>query len=214
MNRSRRPLIAGNWKLNNGGAQGLTLAGEIAKRAGGLDKVDVVVSPPFTALAAVAQELGSRVTVSAQNVYPKDSGAFTGEVSAPMLVEAGAKWVIIGHSERRQFFGETDATVAEKVAAVLAKGLRPIACVGETLAEREKGETLAVVSRQIDAFIEVVCGTARGRRHRLRAGLGHRHRQGRHAPSRPKRSTRHPRASSPKWARSRRENSGSFTAEA
>jgi len=155
MNPARRPLIAGNWKLNHGGASGCVLAAEIAKRTSGFSQVDVIVSPPFTAIAAVAHEVeGSRVQVAAQNLHPKDSGAFTGEISAPMLLESGAKWVIIGHSERRQYFGETDATVAEKVTAALAKGLRPIACVGETLAEREKGETLAVVTRQIDAFLK------------------------------------------------------------
>src|SRR5262249_5478759 len=146
-------------KLNHGGASACTLAADIAHRVAGFDRVDVLVAPPFTALAAVAHELdGKRVGVSAQNMYPKDSGAFTGEVSAPMLLESGAKWVILGHSERRQFFGETDATVAEKVATALAKGLRPIACVGETLAEREKGETLAVVGRQIDAFAKTLAG--------------------------------------------------------
>ena len=157
MNRSRRPLIAGNWKLNHGGASACTLAAEIAKRTASFDKVDVLVAPPFTALAAVAHELdGTKVAVSAQNLYFKDSGAFTGEVSAPMLLESGAKWVIIGHSERRQFFGETDASVGEKVVAALAKGLRPIACVGETLAEREGGQTLGVVSRQVDAFAKAL----------------------------------------------------------
>jgi triosephosphate isomerase len=157
MNRNRRPLIAGNWKLNHGGASACTLAADVAKRTASFDRVDVVVAPPYTALAAVSHELTeTRVTVSAQNMYPKDTGAFTGEISAPMLLESGAKWVIIGHSERRQFFGETDATVAEKVATALAKGLRPIACVGETLAEREKGDTLTVVGRQIEAFAKIL----------------------------------------------------------
>jgi triosephosphate isomerase len=143
--------------MNHGGASACTLAADVAKRTASFDKVDVVVAPPFTAIAAVAHELdGTKVTVSAQNLYPKDSGAFTGEVSAPMLLESGAKWVIIGHSERRQYFGETDASVAEKVTTALAKGLRPIACCGETLAEREKGETLAVVRRQIDAFAKTL----------------------------------------------------------
>jgi triosephosphate isomerase len=159
MNRTRRPLIAGNWKMNHGGASACTLAADVAKRTASFDKVDVIVAPPYTAIAAVAHELHeTKVEVSAQNLHPKDSGAFTGEVSAPMLLESGAKWVIIGHSERRQYFGETDASVAEKVTAALAKGLRPIACVGETLAEREKGETLAVVRRQIDAFAKTLAG--------------------------------------------------------
>jgi triosephosphate isomerase len=161
MNRARRPLIAGNWKMNHGGASACTLALEVAERTVSFDKVDIVVAPPFTALAAVAHELQkSRVAVAAQNLHPKDTGAFTGEVSAPMLLESGARWVIIGHSERRQFFGETDASVAEKVAAALAKGLKPIACVGETLAEREAGNTLAVVSRQVDAFAKLFAAQA------------------------------------------------------
>jgi triosephosphate isomerase len=159
MNPSRRPLIAGNWKMNHGGASACGLAADVAKRVAAFDKVDVLVAPPFTAIAAVAHELdGTKVAVSAQNLHPKDNGAYTGEVSAPMLLESGAKWVIIGHSERRQYFGETDASVAEKVAAALAKGLRPIACVGETLAEREKGDTLTVVRRQIDAFAKTLAG--------------------------------------------------------
>jgi triosephosphate isomerase len=118
---------------------------------------EVVVAPPFTALAAVASMLeGTHVEVSAQNMYPKDSGAFTGEVSAPMLLEAGCKWVILGHSERRQYFGETDASVKDKVAAAMAAGLKPIACIGETLPERESGKTLEVCFRQLDAFAEVL----------------------------------------------------------
>jgi triosephosphate isomerase len=153
---NRKYLIAGNWKLNNGGAAGLKLAGELAQAAKGV-ACEVVVAPPFTALAAVAAELeGTNVEVSAQNMYPKDSGAFTGEVSAPMLLEAGCKWVILGHSERRQFFGETDESVKEKVAAAMAAGLKPIACIGETLPEREAGKTLDVCFRQMDAFAEVL----------------------------------------------------------
>jgi triosephosphate isomerase len=153
---NRKYLIAGNWKLNNGGASGLKLAADVAQASRGVS-AEVVVAPPFTALAAVAAELsGSHVEVSAQNLYPKDSGAFTGEVSAPMLLEAGCKWVIVGHSERRQFFGETDESVKTKVAAAMAAGLKPIACIGETLAEREAGKTLEVCFRQLDAFAEVL----------------------------------------------------------
>jgi triosephosphate isomerase len=153
MHASRRPLIAGNWKLNQGGSAAAAFAADVAKRTADHAAVDVVVGPPFTALAAVSQAVAkTRVTVAAQNLYPKDSGAFTGEVSASMILEAGATWVIVGHSERRQYFKETDAFVAEKMAAAMAKNLRPIACVGETLEEREKGDTLKVVGRQIDAL--------------------------------------------------------------
>jgi triosephosphate isomerase len=155
---NRKYLIAGNWKLNNGGASGLKLAADVAQASKGV-AAEVVVSPPFTALAAVAAELtDTHVEVAGQNLYPKDSGAFTGEISAPMLLEAGCKWVILGHSERRQYFGETDATVKDKVVAAMAAGLKPIACIGETLPEREAGKTLEVCFRQLDAFAEVLLG--------------------------------------------------------
>jgi triosephosphate isomerase len=116
-----------------------------------------VVAPPFTALAAVAHELDeakSKVAIAAQNMHAEPSGAFTGEVAAGMLKDAGATWVLVGHSERRQLFGETDEVVARKAQAALAAGLRPIVCVGETLEEREAGRTLDVVERQVRAFVE------------------------------------------------------------
>jgi len=148
----RSYVIAGNWKLNNGGNDGCELAVAVAQSTKG-SKATIVVSPPFTALAAVASDLAdTHVEVAGQNLYPKDSGAFTGEISAPMLLAAGAKWVILGHSERRQYFAETDEFVREKVAAAIKAGLRPIACIGETLAEREAGKTLEVVFRQLDAL--------------------------------------------------------------
>jgi triosephosphate isomerase (TIM) len=151
----RIPLIAGNWKMHHGGASGCALAADIVRACGDLAGVRVVVAPPFTALAAVAHEVqGSRVEVAAQNLHPEPKGAFTGEVSAPMLLEAGCRWVIVGHSERRQLFGETDNVVRAKVRAAIAAGLRPIACVGETLAERQAGQTLSIVFRQLDAFIK------------------------------------------------------------
>ena len=153
---NRKYLIAGNWKLNNGGPTGIELASAVAKASKGVS-AEVVVAPPFTALAAVAAELeGTHVEVSAQNMYPKDSGAFTGEISAPMLLDAGCKWVILGHSERRQYFGETDAAVNDKVIAAMAAGLKPIACIGETLPEREAGKTLEVCFRQLDAFAQAL----------------------------------------------------------
>lgn len=157
MNPTRRPLIAGNWKMNQGGAGAAALAGDVARRTNELDAVDVLVAPPFTALASVARELsGKKVQVAAQNLHAKDSGAFTGEISAPMILETGATWVIIGHSERRQYFGETDPSVAEKVVAAMAKKLRPIVCIGETLAQREQGKTLAVIGWQLDAFAKLL----------------------------------------------------------
>jgi triosephosphate isomerase len=156
MNPARKPLIAGNWKMYNGGARGIALARGIADGLTGMTAgVTVVVAPPFTALGAVAAELehtGSGIEVSGQNLHPKPEGAFTGEISAPMLLESGCKWVIIGHSERRQYFGETDPGVHEKTVVAIHAGLRPIVCIGETLAEREGGKTLDVIFRQLDAF--------------------------------------------------------------
>ena len=157
MNKSRRPLIAGNWKMNHGGATACNLASGVRRTTEAFDKVDVVVCPPFTAISSVAEELrGSRVEVGGQNVNPKEKGAFTGEVSAQMLLDIGAKWVIIGHSERRELYGETDAGVADKTRAALDAGLKPIVCVGELLEEREKGQTLDVVKRQLNAFASIL----------------------------------------------------------
>jgi triosephosphate isomerase len=162
VNPTRRPLVAGNWKMNLGGRAGVELAAALAPLALELPHVDIVIAPPFTGLAACAHECdGSRIEVAGQNLYPRETGAFTGEVSAPMLVEAGCTWVILGHSERRQHFGETDAFVAEKVTAALAARLIPIACVGETLAEREAGRTLEVVRRQVRALLQPIAAGQR-----------------------------------------------------
>ena len=150
---ARQQLIAGNWKMNHGGPTGCQLAADIVQACGDLAGVDVVVAPPFTAVAAVAHEVeGSRVEVAAQNLHPEAEGAFTGEISASMLIDCGCRWVIIGHSERRQLFGEDDSFVRAKVVTAIAAGLRPIVCVGETLEEREAGKTLEVVERQVGAF--------------------------------------------------------------
>ena len=160
MNPSRRPLIAGNWKMFNGGRSGVELAEGCVAFARDLPGVDVVIAPPFTALAAVADTIdGSPVQLAAQNVYPKDQGAFTGEISGPMLEECGCTWVIVGHSERRQYFAETDSFVADKTSAALRHDLLPIVCVGETLQQREAGEMLRVVKQQVDAFLDVIAQT-------------------------------------------------------
>ncbi|WP_434048969.1 MULTISPECIES: triose-phosphate isomerase [Sorangium] len=154
---SRRPLIAGNWKMNAGGQDACPLAAAVAKATRELTRAEVVVAPPFTAIAAVAHELAeakSEVGIAAQNMSAELSGAFTGEISSGMLKDAGATWVILGHSERRQLFAETDESVARKVASAVAAELRPIVCVGETLEEREAGDTLAVVERQVRAFLD------------------------------------------------------------
>ncbi len=152
----RRKLIAGNWKMHMTVAEAVALVEEIGKGAGGAPG-DTLVAPPFTALgAAVAAARGSSIAVAAQNMHFEKQGAFTGEVSAPMLVDAGVSHVIVGHSERRQLFGETDEGVAKKTRAALAAGLVPIACVGETLAEREAGRTMEVVGRQAGAILDAV----------------------------------------------------------
>jgi len=146
----RRPLIAGNWKMHKTLAEARTLMEGI--RAGlGDAPVDVLVAPPFTALGAVVEiARGSAIAVGAQNVHWERQGAFTGEVSPAMLRDAGCSHVIIGHSERRQLFGETDEAVARKATAALAEGLVPIICVGETLDEREADRTMEVVERQVE----------------------------------------------------------------
>ena len=151
MTATRTPLLAGNWKLFCGRIdEALRLVDELLGLVGTVEDRDILVAPPFTALASVAQRLaGSRVQVSGQDVYWEDKGAFTGEISGPMLAAAGCSHVIVGHSERRQLFGDTDEWVARKAEAALRADLTPIVCVGETLAEREAGTTLTVVERQV-----------------------------------------------------------------
>ncbi len=150
MATTRKPFVAGNWKMHKTVAEGVALAKELRELIGGMDGVRVALAPPFTAIHAVAQLLtGSRIEVAGQNVHWEAQGAFTGEVSCGMLREAGATCVIVGHSERRQFFGETDETVNRRTKAALAAGLTPIVCVGETLEEREGNRTLDVVGTQV-----------------------------------------------------------------
>ena len=154
---SRKKLIAGNWKMNKTAADGVALAQELVHAAGKQAAVEVVVCPPFTALESVAKALdGSLIKLGAQNVHPEPSGAFTGEVSAPMLRALFVTHVILGHSERRQYFAETDALVNLKTLAALKHQLRPIVCVGESLAEREAGTTLKVVQTQVERGLEGV----------------------------------------------------------
>ena len=148
----RKVIIAGNWKMNKTGAEGRALVGELLKEVAPFDpaEVDIVVCPPFTTLAAVRPLLeGTKVKLGAQNVHWEDHGAFTGEVSAAMLKEAGVEYVIIGHSERRQYFGETDETVNLRLKAALKAGLKPIVCVGELLEERKEKRTEAVLRKQV-----------------------------------------------------------------
>jgi len=148
----RKKLIAGNWKMNKTSADAQTLAKEIVAEVGKVIDVEIVVCPPFTALETVGKVVdGSNVKLGAQNMHPEASGAYTGEISAPMLRAIFATHVILGHSERRAYFGETDAFINKKVLVALKNQLKPILCVGETLAEREGGSTLTVVQTQLEA---------------------------------------------------------------
>ena len=146
----RTPFVVGNWKLNKTIAEALALVTELKNQLGAARGVAVGVAPPFTALHAVAKRLeGSSLATCAQDCFGEKSGAFTGEVSAPLLADAGATWAIVGHSERRQFFGDTSEAVGKKARAVLAAGLGAIVCVGEMLAERDAGRTLDIVDGQL-----------------------------------------------------------------
>ena len=147
----RAKLICGNWKLHKTVAESVELATAIRNAVGPLRDVEVAVAPVFTALHAVARRLeGSPVALAGQNCFWEDQGAWTGEVSARLLADVGCRYVIIGHSERRQHFGELDAATSLKVRAALRNGLDPILCVGETLAERDAGEAFHVVARQLE----------------------------------------------------------------
>jgi triosephosphate isomerase len=146
----RRTIIAGNWKMYKTLKDGQELAVSLRRELYQIENVDIVVCPPFTLLAWLADALEtSNIALGAQNCYWLDEGAFTGEVSPKMIKDAGCQYVIIGHSERRQFFGETNETVNKKIKAALTHGLTPIMCVGEMLAEREKGETFKVLDDHV-----------------------------------------------------------------
>ncbi len=152
---ARVPLVAGNWKMFKTIGEARQLARALRAELDGCSGAEVVLCPPFTALAAVGAELaGSALHLGAQNVHWEKEGAFTGEVSPVMLRDVGCRFVIIGHSERRQYFGETDETVPRKVRAALGAGLIPIVCVGEKWADREAGMTEAAVRRQVQAALE------------------------------------------------------------
>jgi len=146
----RKWIVAGNWKMHNTISESIALARAIKEGFSGSANGEVVVAPPFTALAAVGDALkGSAVQLAAQNMYSEDKGAFTGEISPVMLKDAGCGYVILGHSERRKYFSETDQSVNAKVKKALASGLMPIVCVGETDEERVQGVTQSVVGRQV-----------------------------------------------------------------
>lgn len=148
----RKPLIAGNWKMNKTVAEAIAFCEEAAKALQDVQAVEGLVCPPFTALHAVGAKLqGTSIRLGAQNMHEASHGAFTGEVSADMLKEVGCTYVILGHSERRQLMGETDERIHAKVRAAIAAGLYPIVCVGESLEERQAGQTEAVVTGQVRA---------------------------------------------------------------
>lgn len=147
---ARTPFIAGNWKMNCDPRQTAALCRDLVARSGGWPKADVAVFPPFVSIPAAKDALlGSAIALGAQNMHEAKSGAFTGEVSGSMLLTAGCRFVILGHSERRQFFGESDPGINRKLLAALTVGLKPIVCVGETLQDRESGRTEQIVERQL-----------------------------------------------------------------
>ena len=151
----RKQIVAGNWKMNTTVAEGVALAKEVAEKAKNLPaNVELVVAPPFTHLCSVAEALkGSKVGLSAQNCADKEKGAYTGEVAVNMLVSAGCNYTILGHSERRQYYGETDEKLVEKTKLALAAGLKVILCVGENLDEREAGKHFEIVEGQTTAVL-------------------------------------------------------------
>jgi len=152
----RKPIIAGNWKMNKTASEAVRLAKQIKVLvADDVKGTEVVLCPPFTALYPVAEVIkGSGIQLGAQDVFWEDEGAYTGEISPVMLKDLGCHYLIVGHSERREYFRETDEDVRRKVEAALAKGIGVIACVGETLKERQEGKTEAVVSREVRAIVD------------------------------------------------------------
>ena len=154
---ARRVIVAGNWKMNKTASEGRELVEKLKKEIAGLEDAEIVVCPPFTTIGAVVEAAaGSPIGVGAQNIHWAASGAFTGEISADMLKSSGVTYVIIGHSERRQYFGETDETVNLRARAAIAAGLTAIVCVGETLEEREAGKLVEVIERQMNVGLKDV----------------------------------------------------------
>lgn len=155
----RRPIIAGNWKMNKTITEAIELVNGFKRELYNIEDIDIVVCPPFTALSEVAELLiDSNIQLGAQDLFWEQNGAFTGEVSAPMLKDAGAKYVIIGHSERRQYFNETNESVNKKLKRALSAGLIPIVCVGERVEEREANKTFDVVDDHIVNGLKDITG--------------------------------------------------------
>jgi len=160
----RRPIIAGNWKMHKTVEEAVDFVARLRETLGEWEETEVMVAPPFVTLVPVVERLsGSKIEVAAQNVFWEVQGAYTGEVSPTMLHAVGCRYVIIGHSERRAYFGETDETVNRKVKATLANGLNPIVCVGESLEERERGDTFNVVKRQVTTGLKGMTGEVASR---------------------------------------------------
>ena len=152
---SRRPLIAGNWKMFKTGDQASEFVERFKELAQPTSDVDVMIAPPFTALAQLAEKCaGTTIALGGQNLHWKSEGAFTGEISAEMLKNAGCQYVIIGHSERRQYFGETDEQINLKIDAAAKSGLKPVLCIGESEAQRDAGETFSVLDKQVQNGLE------------------------------------------------------------
>jgi triosephosphate isomerase len=151
----RRKIVAGNWKMNGGLAFSAAYLAQFKKLASTIsDEVDVVIAPAAVLIPAMVHELaGTRISIAGQNVAAFERGAFTGEISAAMLAETGCQWCLVGHSERRQLFGESDATVSEKVLRLLESDIRPVLCVGETLAQREAGQALDTIRHQVESVL-------------------------------------------------------------
>jgi triosephosphate isomerase (TIM) len=155
----RLPFIAGNWKMNKTVVEAVVFVKELRSAVKDVTGVEIVVAPPFTAVHAVAEAArNTNIGVAGQNLFWESQGAFTGEISAAMIKEAGAEYVIIGHSERRQLFGETDAMVNRKLNAARAAGLTPIVCIGETFDERERNQTLDVLDTQLKGGLDGLTG--------------------------------------------------------
>lgn len=155
----QKPLIAGNWKMNTVIHPGVDLIMRLRELLKGVDTVEIVIAPPYTSIYHLSHLVAdSPIKLSGQNLFWEKSGAFTGEISAEMLVSAGCQYVIVGHSERREYFKETDEAVNKKVVAALRGGLRPIVCVGETLDERERGKTISIVRSQIKKALSGLSG--------------------------------------------------------
>lgn len=152
---NRRPLIAGNWKMFKTGSEAVETAAQLVELVKHVTDIDVMIAPPFTALERVHDVVkGSCVSLGAQNLYWEKEGAYTGEISSAMLISAGCKYVIIGHSERRQYFGETDETVNKRIRAAIKGHLVPVFCVGESEKERESKATFAVLDKQVKGGLE------------------------------------------------------------